>query len=45
MRQAALVSAAPTSIGKVYRGANDNTEAQEPAAHAIDATGQFEVVS
>ncbi|WP_229834150.1 hypothetical protein [Streptomyces xantholiticus] len=35
MRQAVLASAARTPIGKAHRGANNNTEAQQPAAHAI----------
>ncbi|MDQ1012456.1 acetyl-CoA acetyltransferase [Streptomyces sp. V4I23] len=45
MRQAVLVSAARTPIKKAYRGAFGNTEAQEPAAHAIGAAELFEVVS
>ncbi|MDA3633106.1 beta-ketoacyl synthase N-terminal-like domain-containing protein, partial [Rhodococcus sp. C-2] len=35
MRQAVIVSTARTPIGKAYRGAFNNTQAQELAAHAI----------
>ncbi|NWF25784.1 hypothetical protein HW130_05815 [Streptomyces sp. PKU-EA00015] len=45
MRQAVLVSAARTPIVNAHRGAFDNTEGQEPAAHATGAAGLFEVVS
>ncbi|HJX79266.1 acetyl-CoA C-acyltransferase [Glutamicibacter sp.] len=37
MRQAAIVSTARTPIGKAYRGAFNNTSAQELAGHAISA--------
>jgi len=36
MRQAVIVSVARTPIGKAYRGAFNNTQGQELAAHAID---------
>lgn len=36
MRQAVIVSIARTPIGKAYRGAFNNTQGQELAAHAID---------
>jgi acetyl-CoA C-acetyltransferase len=35
MREAVIVSTARTPIGKAYRGAYNNTQAQELAAHAI----------
>src|SRR6187402_2680340 len=35
MRQAVIVSTARTPIGKAYRGAFNNTQGQELAAHAI----------
>ncbi|MFI5798737.1 acetyl-CoA C-acyltransferase [Streptomyces sp. NPDC051677] len=35
MREAVIVSTARTPIGKAYRGAFNNTQAQELAAHAI----------
>ena len=35
MREAAIVSVARTPIGKAYRGAFNNTQGQELAAHAI----------
>lgn len=35
MREAAIVSTARTPIGKAYRGAFNNTQGQELAAHAI----------
>lgn len=37
MRQAVIVSAARTPIGKAYRGAFNNTQAQTLGAHAISA--------
>jgi acetyl-CoA C-acetyltransferase len=37
MRQAAIVSTARTPIGKAYRGAFNNTSAQELAGHAVAA--------
>lgn len=37
MREAAVVSTARTPIGKAYRGAFNNTQAQEIAAHALSA--------
>lgn len=36
MRQAVIVSIARTPIGKAYRGAFNNTQGQELAAHALD---------
>src|SRR3954471_18445372 len=35
MREAVIVSTARTPIGKAYRGAFNNTQGQELAAHAI----------
>jgi acetyl-CoA C-acetyltransferase len=35
MREAVIVSTARTPIGKAYRGAFNNTQAQELAGHAI----------
>ncbi|MGP4084510.1 thiolase family protein [Streptomyces sp. KR55] len=35
MRQTVIISTARTPIGKAYRGAFNNTQAQAPAAHAI----------
>ena len=37
MREAVVVSTARTPIGKAYRGAFNNTQAQEIAAHALSA--------
>lgn len=37
MREAVVVSTARTPIGKAYRGAFNNTQAQEIAAHALGA--------
>ncbi|AXT84379.1 acetyl-CoA C-acyltransferase [Aeromicrobium sp. A1-2] len=37
MREAVVVSTARTPIGKAYRGAFNNTQAQELAAHALGA--------
>lgn len=35
MREAVIVSTARTPIGKAYRGAFNDTQAQELAAHAL----------
>ena len=40
MRQAVLVSTARTPIGKAYRGAYNNTQPQQLAAHAITHAAQ-----
>lgn len=37
MREAVVVATARTPIGKAYRGAFNNTSAQELAGHAISA--------
>ena len=39
MREAVIVSTARTPIGKAYRGAFNDTSAQELAGHAIEKAG------
>ena len=41
MRDAVIVSTARTPIGKAYRGAFNDTQAQELAGHAIGQARQF----